>query len=72
MNELASRFLPYCDHEYANREDNAWNCEDEADKYAIEFLEWCNNHSDDDWKYGKFRNKTSQEILLIFKKEKNL
>lgn len=72
MKSLASRFLPFCDHEYANREDNAENCAEEADKYAIEFVEWVNRHSDDDFTYGKFRNKTYQQILLMFKKEKEL
>ena len=72
MNNLAKRFLPYGDHEYANREDNAANCADEADKYAIEFLEWSNSHSDDDFRYGKFKNKTTEELLLIFKTEKGL
>lgn len=71
MNKLENIFLPYCDHEFANREDNATNCADEADKYAIEFCEWCNSHSDDDWKYGKFKNKTIIDILKIFKNEYN-
>ena len=40
MTNLEKRFLPYCDHEYANMEDNATNCADTANEYLIEVLEW--------------------------------
>ena len=37
---LAEKFKPFCDHEYANREDNAENCVDIARETAIAFTEW--------------------------------
>ena len=40
MTNLEKRFLPYCDHEYANREDNAANCAEEAIDIAVLFAEW--------------------------------
>lgn len=72
MTELARKFLPYCDNISADVECNADNCVDVADTYAIEFLDWCNSHSDDDWFYGKFRDKTTRDVLLMFKEEKKL
>ena len=61
MNTLAKlekRFLPYCDHEYANRQDNAANCADVADKYAIEFIKWVfeNTQEFDDLVVNCFQN----------------
>jgi hypothetical protein len=41
---------------------------EELENYATDFLEWCNNHSDDDWKYRKFKGKTVKDVLLIYKK----
>jgi hypothetical protein len=40
MTNLEKRFLPYCGHESANREDNAANCADTANNYLIEVIEW--------------------------------
>ena len=40
MTNLEKRFLPYCDNEYANKEDNAVNCADSASEYMIDLIEW--------------------------------
>jgi len=40
MTNLEKRFLPYCDNEYANKEDNAANCLEEAIDIAVLFSEW--------------------------------
>jgi hypothetical protein len=78
---LKEKFIRYCDHEYANREDNAENCIDLADKFAIEFAEWKDKYCIyyDGWniriplgyKYsdGGYSN---EELLEIYKKEKGL
>jgi len=38
--KIDKKFLPYCDHEYANREDNAANCTEELIEISISFTEW--------------------------------
>ena len=38
--KIESKFLPFCDNEFANREDNAANCAEEAIKLAVEFKEY--------------------------------
>jgi len=70
--KLFEIFLPLCDSKDGAVADNAFECVEQADRYAIRFAEWCNSHSDDDFRYGKFKNKTTEELLLIFKKEKAL
>jgi hypothetical protein len=66
---LEEKFLPYCDNEYANREDNAANCAEEADEYAIDFARWL----DDCDNYKKLvSNNSFIEILNIYKKENKL
>ena len=37
---LSKCFLPFCDHEYVNRGDNAENCQEVAYDFAIKFSEW--------------------------------
>ncbi|QMP85087.1 hypothetical protein elemo25C_phanotate15 [Flavobacterium phage vB_FspP_elemoA_2-5C] len=51
--------------------DDAEQLEQIADEFAIEFAEWYLNlwHTDDD---SSFDNKSPQELLEIFKKEKGL
>lgn len=65
--KLFEKFLPYCDHEYANREDNAWNCEEVADEFAIDFYEWRSTSP-----IKNIDQYTNKEILEIYKKEKGL
>lgn len=43
---LEDKFLPYCDHEYGNREDNAANCADVANEHAVSFAAWIINNPD--------------------------
>ena len=76
MNTLAKlekRFLPYCDNEYAGKEENATNCVDVADKYAIEFIEWVfkNTKEFDDLglRYLNWELKTYEELLEIYKNQ---
>lgn len=72
---LRDKFLPFCDNEYANREDNAENCVDVADDYAVEFAEWlmvkCDYQNHCVWEY-KGTEYTNFKLLEIFKKEKGL
>lgn len=66
MSKLEDRFLPYCDHEYANREDNAANCADEANEHAIAFAKYIHNNP------HIFNNGWSMEMVLdYFNKEYN-
>lgn len=68
--DLQKRFLPYCDHEYANREDNAFNCVEVAEEYAVEFSKWlirkCDFQKHGVWLY-KGMEMTNEELLEIFK-----
>lgn len=68
--KLKEKFIGYCDHQYASREDNAEYCVEIADDYAIEFAEWIKN----DWACNERWSKItdSKELLQIFKKEKGL
>jgi len=70
--KLFEIFLPLCGNKDVAIADNAHECVEQADRHAVRFAEWCNSHSDDDFRYGKFKNKTTEELLLIFKKEKGL
>lgn len=65
-------FLPLCYSKEGNVADNAFECVEQADKYAIKFSEWLDSHPDYVFRYGKFKNKTLKELLLIFKTEKGL
>jgi hypothetical protein len=38
--KIDNKFKPYCDHEYANREDNAANCTETSLEISIAFAEW--------------------------------
>ena len=73
LDKLEKRFLPYCDDEYANRQDNAANCADVADKYAIEFIKWVfeNTQEFDDLglRYLNWELKTYEELLEIYKNQ---
>jgi len=79
---LKEKFIGYCDHQYANREDNAENCVEIADDYAIEFAEWmalsCTQMQkilSQKAKYFHLIKRdyfTAKELLEIFKKEKGL
>jgi len=39
--DLADKFLPYCDNEYASKEDNAENCAEIAAEHAKDFMLFC-------------------------------
>ena len=58
--KLEDKFLPYCDHEYANREDNAANCVDVANEHARHFAQWIQNNS------APLKRKTIEELLEYF------
>lgn len=58
--ELHKRFLPYCDNEYANKEDNAYNCEDVANNFALAFAQWVIKN---EW------SMVDEELLSAFKIE---
>lgn len=38
--KIDDKFLPFCDHEFANREDNAANCTEISLEISINFSEW--------------------------------
>jgi hypothetical protein len=72
--ELEKRFLPFCDHEYANREDNSFNCVDVADEYAVKFAEWIIRQDITSKGIGFYVNYigdlvTTKELLELFKRE---
>ena len=62
---LADKFKPYCDHEYANREDNAENCVEVAEAFAIAFWEWRRSSP-----LKNINQYTNAETLKMFKQEK--
>ena len=67
--KLEEQFLPYCDHEYANRLDNAENCVDVANEYITNFNNWlisncCLRYGN--W-YYKQHLKTIEQLLIIYK-----
>jgi hypothetical protein len=66
MTNLEKRFLPYCDHEYANREDNAVNCADATYEYMTLFIEWVSKNEFNINYYVRL-NKTHQ-IIKQFEK----
>ena len=77
MTNLEKRFLPFCDHEYANREDNAVNCAEVADEFAIGFAEWLRANT----KHKKggpyklhndFQDYNLSELLNIYKNKNGL
>ena len=63
---LEQKFLPYCDHEYGNREDNAANCAEEANEYAIDFALWVIKGN------ISILERYPTEALEIYKKENKL
>ena len=64
MNDLEKIFLPYCDHEYANREDNAANSAEEAVAFTIGFVKWF-DFLTDDW-YSQNDTMTSYSDIVNF------
>ena len=61
--KLEEQFLPYCDHEYANREDNSANCAEIAENFAIGFHEFVIKNA-----YKTQIETTTKELLEIYKK----
>jgi hypothetical protein len=43
--------------------------DNEKRKFAVEFAEWCNGHTDDDWNFGKFKNLSVEQVLKIYEKK---
>lgn len=71
---LQEQFLPYCDHQFANREDNAVNCIEVAYNFAIGFAEWLRQKTSqvkgDRYKlYSDFEIYNLQELLQIYKSQ---
>ena len=71
---LIDKFKPYCDHEYANREDNAYNCMEIAEDFAVRFAGWLSDNAyNDDSKFAwrmydtKDEEYTIEELLEIYK-----
>lgn len=71
--KLTDYFLPYCDHEYGNREDNAENCVEVAEDFAIGFSMWLLLNQDYEIDFEeKDPNEVMKQLLEIYKKEKGL
>lgn len=76
---LKEKFYPYCDNEYSDKWVSAENCEDVADEFAIELLEFIEgtySYSNifDYWYLHADTSKTftKKQLLEIYKKEKGL
>ena len=76
---LKEKFYPYCDNEYSDKWVNAEYCEEVADDFAIEllnFIEGTYSYSNifDYWYLHADTSKTftKKELLEAYKKEKEL
>jgi hypothetical protein len=65
---LKEKFYPYCDNEYSEKWVSAENCEDVADDYAIEILEYYHNNLF----YIPLKDGEAKYILNHIKNEKGL
>lgn len=69
MSKLEEKFRDYV-YWSDDRQDIIKQCVEIAEQECIGFGEWMNSHTNDDFRYGKFRGMDTKQIFQLYKKSK--